>query len=91
MRASVYLVLRPEHSWDGRVTAIIPDRILKSKPKLGRSEVAVQLHLDVDVRLFEQFLPEVVVAITGAGVLVVPEVVIQEQPESDEAADEAAG
>ena len=91
-RASVYLVLQPSHRYDGTVSGIEVDRILRSKPKLRQTEVAVQLHLDIDEHLFEQFLPEVTVQITGERQLVVPEIEVAEQPAEPEevAAAEAA-
>jgi|GEM_PF-6819712 hypothetical protein len=85
IRTSVYVVLVPERTWEGKVTAIKADRLLVQRPKLSNKEVAVQLHLDVDERLFEQFLPEVVVQITGERQLVIPEVEVQDQ--GQEAAD----
>lgn len=86
IRTSVYVVLIPERTWEGKVTAIKADRLLRERPKLSNKEVAVQLHLDVDERLFEQFLPEVVVSITGERQLVIPEVEVQDQAAFDLAA-----
>lgn len=78
-RSSVYVVLVPERTWDGRVSEVKVDRLLREVPKLRNTEVAVRLHLDVDERIFEQFLPEVTVAVTGERQLIVPEAEIEEQ------------
>ena len=85
MRASVYLILRPTHRYDGQVISIAVDRILRTRPsRLPQSDVGVQLNLDVDERLFQQFLLEVTVAITGARQIIFPSIDVQDQSESDD-------
>ena len=87
IKTSAYLVLRPEHSFDGKLRSVDIERLTKNKPSLKSTEVAILLSIIVEERLFEQFLPEVEVTLNAAGKLVAPKVEILNAPEPEDEPD----
>lgn len=88
-RATCYLIIEPTHNFAGVLTGIDVVRIVKTKPlKLSPRFVALQLNVDVDEALFQQFLPEATITVRDTRELMTPVVTVEPQPESD--ADDAA-
>lgn len=87
-RASFYVVLEPRHTFDGKLQSIVADRMTVTRPnKLSPRHVAVKLNIDVDDRLFEQFLPEATVVISDKRELMTPQVEVDVVTTPDETAD----
>lgn len=86
IRSTVFMVIRPERrGYDGKVTAIEIDRIVKNKPRLGVRDVAIKINLDVDPAMFTSPEPEVTINLNEHRAIILPveaEVVVpDEQPE----------
>src|SRR5687767_7020686 len=81
---TAYLIIEPRHDWQGRLESVAVDRIVKSKPtKLSPRYVAVELHIEVDDSLFEQFLPAATIHLRDTRDLITPTVEVREQEEPD--------
>lgn len=85
-RTTVYMILQPvRRGYDGTVTGIDVDRILKSKPgKLGVRDIAVQLDIEVDDRLFTVPQPKVTIRLDDERAIIVPSIDVVPQPEPQE-------
>lgn len=84
IKTTGFLVLKPEHDYAGKLRSVDIERLTKTKPSLKSTEVAIQLSIIVEERLFEQFLPEVEVTLNSSGKLVTPKVeIVNAEPEAD--------
>lgn len=94
IRSTVYMVIRPRRQGiDGRVYDIDIDRIVKTKPRLGKSDVAIRINLDTDERLFMVPEPEVTITLNDLRQVIPPvsaDVEDQPLPEDPEDSEEAA-
>jgi len=90
MKTSAYLVIAPQHNWQGAVEGIDIDRITKGPPKLRSNEIAIKLVIDIEKNVFEQFLPEVTIKLDDPRQFQVPTVDIEPptQPEPGDDPDE---
>lgn len=80
--ATVYLVIEPHHRYDGALQGIEIDRIVKTRPtKLSPRYVAVQLTVEVEDSLFEQFLPEATIRLRDTRDMILPRIEVEQQPE----------
>lgn len=87
----VWLVLQPERrGYDGKVTGIEVDRILKTKPgKLGVRDIAVEMNVEVDEALFTVPQPVVTLRLDDERQLILPTVDAVAQPEPESETEEA--
>jgi hypothetical protein len=84
MKASVFLVVCPEHNYRGEVIQINVDRLTKTNPKLRPNEIAIRLTLDIEKNVFEQFLPDVTIRLDDPRQFATPTVDVVPPPEPDE-------
>lgn len=84
MKTAVYLVISPQHNWQGQVEAIDVDRLTKNTPKLRSSEIAIKLVIDIEKNVFEQFLPEVTIKLDDPRSFATPTVEVAPPDEPDE-------
>lgn len=94
VKTSVYLVIEPQHNWQGAVESIKVDRTTQTPPRLRSKEIAVKLVLSIDRNVFEQFLPVVNVDLSDPRTFLTPEVEVEtpstpEPPEGDDDDDES--
>lgn len=90
MKTFAYLVLRPEHDYQGKLIGVAIDRMTKGKPPLKVFEVAIQIVINVEAQLFEQFLPTVEILLDGKQKLITPMVDIEDQPQPESGNDHEA-
>lgn len=90
MKASVFLVVRPQHNYRGEVVEIDVDRLTKTLPKLRPNEIAVRLVLDIEKNVFEQFLPTVTIKLDDPRQFSLPTVDV-EPPSQPEPGDDPDG
>lgn len=68
-----------------RTSAFTVREMRKNKPNLSAGQVAIQLELNVDSSLFDEYIPKLVATIEGSSVIVEPEVVVVNQIEANRA------
>ena len=88
--ATAYLIIQPvRRGYDGKVSGLDIDRIVKTKPtRLGVRDVAIQLNISVDERLFGVPNPVVDIKLDDIRALIVPEVEVVSQTEPVEGQDD---
>ena len=80
IKTTAFIVLKPEHAYNGKLTGVEVDRMTKTKPGLKTNEVAIQLSIIVEEQLFEQFLPTVEITLGGHEKLWTPKVEVLDAP-----------
>lgn len=87
--ATIYLIIEPKHNYGGGLLGIEIDRVVKTRPvKLSPRYVAVQLTVEVEDSLFEQFLPEAVIRLRDTRDLITPKIEVEQQGDGTEEAAE---
>lgn len=78
VRTEVWLILQPiRRGYDGQVTGIEVDRILKTKPgRLGVRDIAVKVNVEVDERMFVTPAPEVTLRLDDERSLIIPKLAV---------------
>lgn len=76
--AKCYLVLK-----QGSYREPVITRMTKEKPRMNAGEIAVRVSLEVDSGIFTEFIPVVAASVTP-GSVIIPEIEIEEEAQTDE-------